>query len=567
MRIRLAQTPSRLIIISILVAIPLLLVWKSIFWGWVFDDSYIAFRFSDNWATGNGLTWNPGEDPVEGFTSFAWVLIGAFIQRVFGIPPHISMVFVGIVSWIALMVILLPKMIEIVTHSPNANVVVSSSLLSLFTVLTVSSNPYLGFNVFHGLETALHILIFAVVAYFALRNPTIKNEVALVTASLISFMVRPDAIAFVLPLWGIRFVYCESSSQRRRIIAGIIALAIALGIYSIIKWRWFGYPLPNTFYIKQGNSLLSGLDYVTSYLIELSPIWLFFAFAAGRVGISKLLRDKTFILLSVPAIVFCLSYMMMIPILGKGYRFLIPTLPLITLACLRAYILSETHFRPLSFGKWNIPKFLTEAFLVYSLVMFSIVTFFGFQMYRDYRGLNWYFRAIEQTLVHAGHNLNNASVLSPPPLLATGDIGAIPYFSKLPTMDIIGLADETVAHDGLTHEYILSRNPDLLILQDLYLSRIPQTEESNPGNYSNIVIDVDGVSYALDRSRYRGIRDEPEKAHNGAGSTFQVVTTQSFTSNYIYVTDWDFGPDRYYVFIRRGYAHLDELVKIIQQGN
>jgi hypothetical protein len=259
--------------------------------------------------------------------------------------------------------------------------------------------------------------------------------------------------------------------------------------------------------------------------------------------------------------------MMMNPILGKGYRFLIPTLPLITLACLRAYILSETPFRPLSLGKWNVPKFLTEAFLVYSLVMFSIVTFFGFQMYRDYRGLNWYFRAIEQTLVHAGHNLNNASVLSPPPLLATGDIGAIPYFSKLPTMDIIGLADETVAHDGLTHEYILSRNPDLLILQDLYLSRIPQTEESNPGNYSNIVIDVDGVSYALDRSRYRGIRDEPEKAHNGAGSTFQVVTTQSFTNNYMYVTDWDFGPDRYYVFIRRGYAHLDELVKIIQQGN
>lgn len=566
MKIKLAQTPLKLIAISILIAIPLLLVWKSIFGGWVFDDSYIAFRFSDNWASGNGLTWNPGEDPVEGFTSFAWVLIGAFIQRVFGIPPHMSMVFVGIVSWIALLAFLLPKMIEIVTPSPNANVVVSSSLLSLFTVLTLSSNPYLGFNAFHGLETSLHILLFAVVAYFALRNPTTNNEVTLVTASFISFMVRPDAIAFVIPLLCARFVYCDSSSQRRRSIAGFLSLAIALGIYSLIKWRWFGYPFPNTFYIKQGNSLLSGLDYVTSYLIELSPVWLFFAFAAGRVGISKLLRDKMFILLSVPAIVFCLAYIIPNPILGKGYRFLIPTLPLIILACLRACILSETHFRPLNLGKWNIPKFLTEAFLVYSLMMFSTVTLFGIQMYREYSGLNWYFRAIEQTLVTAGHNLNNASVLSPPPLLATGDVGAIPYFSKLPTMDLIGLADETVAHDGLTHEYILRRNPDLLILQDLYLSRIPQAEESNPENSSKIVIYVDGVSYALDKSRYRGIRNEPEKAHNGAGSTFQVVTTQSFTDNYMYVTDWNFGPDRYYVFIRRGYAHLDELARIIQQG-
>jgi hypothetical protein len=86
-------------IVSIPLAAILIFVWKSLFWGWVFDDAYIAFRFSDNWATGNGLTWNPGEDPVEGFTSFAWVLIGAFIQRIFTTPPHVSMIVVSIISF------------------------------------------------------------------------------------------------------------------------------------------------------------------------------------------------------------------------------------------------------------------------------------------------------------------------------------------------------------------------------------------------------------------------------------------------------------------------------------
>lgn len=563
MKIRLPQTRYRLKLISVLVAILLLVVWKSIFFGWVFDDSYIAYRFSDNWATGIGLTWNPGEDPVEGFTSFAWVLIGAIFQRFLGIPPHISMVFVGIISWFALIAFLLPKMIETITPSPNENNVVSSSLLGLMTVLTLSLNPYLSFNAFHGLETALHGLIFAVVVYFALGNSTIKNEVALVTASFISVMVRPDAFAFVLPLWGIRFVYCESSNQRRRIITGFLALAITLGIYSLIKWWWFGYPFPNTFYIKQG-SILSGLDYVTSYFIALSPVWLIIAFTAGRAGISKLLRDKTFILLSVPAVIFCFAYIKFTPIMGNGYRFLIPTLPVIILACLRAYILSETNFRPVILGKWIIPRFITETFIIFSLVSFSIVSVFGFQMYREYGGLKSYFRRIEQTLVSAGQNLNNARVLSPPPLLATGDIGAIPYFSKLPTMDIIGLADETVAHDGLTHEYILRRNPDLLILQDLFLLRIPQAEGGNPGDDSNIVTYINGLSYALDISKYRGVRNEPEKSHNGAGSTFQVVTIPSFRSNYIYITDWNFGPDRYYVFIRRDYDQLDELIRILQ---
>jgi hypothetical protein len=544
MKARPGQTLFGLIAVSVLVAISLLLVWKRLFWGWIFDDSYIAFRFSDNWATGNGLTWNPGEGPVEGFTSFAWVLTGACVQRVLGIPPHISMVFVGIASWLALAAFLLPMMTEVVTQSPNASDVASARLPGLFTVLILAANPYLAFNAFHGLETALHVLMFCVVIYLALRDST----VALAVASLIAFMVRPDALAFVLPVWGAQFLYSESSSQRRRITLGFLALGVALSVYSLLKWRWFGYPLPNTFYIKQGG-LLSGLGYVKSYLLVLSPAWLFLAFAAGRAGISRLLRDRMFVLLSLPAIVFCLAYVKLNPILGEGYRFLVPTLPLIILACLRAYLLARSS--PASPG---------GELAVYLLVMSSAAIVFGFQMYREYSGFQSYFRAIDQRLVATGHNLSNAATLSPPPLLATGDIGAIPYFSKLPTMDIIGLADETVAHDGLTHEYILKRNPDLLILQDLYLLA-PRAGEG-------IVIQVNGVPRTLDMARYGGILKAPEKAHSGAGSTFQVVTTPSFAGNYMYVTDWDFGGrDRYYVFIRRSYAHLDELVRILQQGS
>ncbi len=559
------QPQSRLIIVSFLTAILLLVVWKSLFGGWVLDDSYIAFRFSDNWAAGNGLTWNPGEDPVEGFTSFAWVLIGAIIQRFIGIPPHVSMIYVGIGSWFVLIAILLPKIINLISPSPNEKNVVSSSLVALMTVVTLSLNPYLGLNAFHGLETALHGLIFVVLIYFALRKPTTKNEVALVIASLFSVMVRPDAIAFVFPLWGIRFVYSRSNDQRRNIFMGFIGLVTAIGIYSLIKWQWFGYPFPNTFYIKQGGSLLSNLDYVASYLLTLSTVWIIFSFTAGRAGIIKLLRDKTFILLSLPAFVFCLAYIKFTPTMGQGYRFLIPTLPVIILACLQAYTLSESNSNPASIGKWVMPRFLTGSFTVYSLVMFSIVSIFGFQMYREYGGLKSYFSRIEDTLVSAGHHLKNANVLSPPPLLGTGDIGAIPYFSKLPTLDIIGLADEIVAHDGLTHEYILRRYPDLLILQDLYLIRIPKGEEGKPGDDTKILTYIDGFSYALDISKYRGIRDEPEKAHNGAGSTFQVVTTPLFSHNYIYVTDWDFGPDRYFVFISKDYSQIDELIRILHR--
>jgi hypothetical protein len=369
-------------------------------------------------------------------------------------------------------------MIEAVVYSSDRDTDLSSKLLGGLTLLTLLLNPYLSFNTFHGLETAFHILFFAVATYFALQDPTTKNVVGLVMASFISVMIRPDALAFVFPLWSVLIVYSVPGNQRRKVIAGFLALSIALGIYSLLKWWWFGYPFPNTFYIKQGG-LLPGLGYVRSYFDVLSLVWFFLVFALGRVGISKLVRDKKFVLLLLPAIVFCLAYVGLKPTLGQGYRFLIPTLPLIILACLRTYILSEKQSIQNVLGRWNMPRFISEVFAIYSLVMLLLIAFFGYKMYRGYKGLQNYFGSISQTLVPIGHNLRRASGLSPPPLLATGDIGAIPYYSKLPTMDIIGLADETVAHEGLTHEYLLKRNPDLLILQDLYLIKASQAEGNN----------------------------------------------------------------------------------------
>ena len=45
------------------------------------DDSYITYRYSANWAEGHGPVWNVGHDPVEGYTSFFWVVVNAASDR------------------------------------------------------------------------------------------------------------------------------------------------------------------------------------------------------------------------------------------------------------------------------------------------------------------------------------------------------------------------------------------------------------------------------------------------------------------------------------------------------
>ena len=40
----------------------------------LFDDAMISMRYARNLAHGYGLVWNPGTQPVEGYTNPAWVL-------------------------------------------------------------------------------------------------------------------------------------------------------------------------------------------------------------------------------------------------------------------------------------------------------------------------------------------------------------------------------------------------------------------------------------------------------------------------------------------------------------
>jgi hypothetical protein len=329
-----------------------------------------------------------------------------------------------------------------------------------------------------------------------------------------------------------------------------------LTIYIVIKWIWFGYPFPNTYYIKRGG-FLTGEWYVKRYLIALSPILLYLGFAAGRVGLARLVKDRTFAILALPAIAFVLAYLNFDVAVGAaelGYRFLAPTLPLLTLACLRAHVLSNAGAAP-----------LRGAFAFYAVVMLLTVGYFAREHREtEYASMKLQFQGVRSILIPTGQLLDKARELTPPPLLATGDVGAIPYFSGLPTVDLEGLADETVAHSGLTHEYLEKQKPDLLILQDLYV--VPVARDADAQSLqSQVVIQLRGHSYTLNRDRYtKGIKGDPARAHSGAASTYQVVTMPSFAHDYAHAAQFDFGGDVYFVFVRRDYSNAAELTTLVQ---
>ena len=49
--------------------------WQQFRWDFIVDDAYISFRYAKNFAEGQGLVYNPGEAPVEGYTNLLWTLL------------------------------------------------------------------------------------------------------------------------------------------------------------------------------------------------------------------------------------------------------------------------------------------------------------------------------------------------------------------------------------------------------------------------------------------------------------------------------------------------------------
>ena len=66
-----------------------LLAWRFDF---VADDAYISFRYARNLARGDGLVYNPGLAPVEGYSNLLWVLVLALGERLGAPSPVLSRV-------------------------------------------------------------------------------------------------------------------------------------------------------------------------------------------------------------------------------------------------------------------------------------------------------------------------------------------------------------------------------------------------------------------------------------------------------------------------------------------
>jgi arabinofuranosyltransferase len=244
----------------------------------VCDDAFISFRYARNLAEGFGLVFNPGDAPVEGYTNFLWVLLLAAGASA-GIAaetlaPLLSLAASAALAWIVARF----ACGETLATNPEGRWVAA-----LVPPLLLAATRSVAVWSASGLETRLFELL--VVSGLLRLRCEVRSERAAQPVSALLFAAacwtRPDGALIAGACFAAGFALAPRGARNAVLAA---ALLCATGVVAQLGFRfaYYGEWLPNTFYAKVGGRLWPsmGLAYAEAFALEYA-LWLWLPLAAA----------------------------------------------------------------------------------------------------------------------------------------------------------------------------------------------------------------------------------------------------------------------------------------------
>jgi len=426
------------------------------------DDTWIFLRYAQNLAAGHGLVFNPGE-AVEGYTSFLWAILlaggikagadGLLVARVLGVALALATTVVGY---------LLGRRV-----TPNGG------YLTLLAPAGLATSVPLGVWAMSGMGTVLFTFFVTLTLYLHLQsttplcvpphaggysppcvpplaggyNPSCVPPLAggyrgvrtgrshpfLAAAGWVcglAALSRPEGWLFLVIILGHR-LWRPTRHGRWADAVAYLGPFLALTVPHLL-WRhsYYGDWVPNTFYIKAILTKEAGVLYTWNFL-QFHGGLVFLALCALPLALRRRSEEWTAVAMVV------LLWTVYVARMGDWmplFRFFIPILPL-------CFVLLQTGVVELAQALSNVAVSRTGLRLLVGLLLLAASGALICQVHanRDLRGMS-----PNQLYARVGRELRQYA--QPGDTLAAIDAGAVPYFSELPTTDIIGLTDAHIAH-------------------------------------------------------------------------------------------------------------------------
>jgi len=425
------------------------------------DDAYIYFRYADNFRDGHGLVFNPGER-VEGYTSPLWVT-GLSAVAMLGLELERTAQAVGLM--LALSTVLLFACVGQRYLSDKWK------LLIVLPTWFLITNPSVEYWASSGMDTPLFVFLFLLTFWtFSLESRGSGSMVWSGVCFLLAVLARLDALV-LLPLY-LLWLFLSSRRQPRVLLykyGSFLTPQALLLLYFAWRYSYYGALLPNTYYAKADIPievlLEKGLQYTSSFATVYWPMLI-----CALVALILIARSpgsyRTELGFALAIIFLWGGY---VTYIGGDhfpmYRFYAPIIPFFALLFTA---MLNSLFSRLTRRHWPLAGTLSlAAFVLPTMVNYHSYTF-QFEGVRMQANIeftaNW--AEVGRWLrKNADNDYTIASTV----------VGAIPYYSKLRTIDMLGLTDREVAtkgkvlpeaetgHQKYNTDYVLSRRPDYII--------------------------------------------------------------------------------------------------------
>lgn len=414
------------------------------------DDMFISLRYAENWANGFGPVFNIGER-VEGYTCFLWVAMLAALHRV-GLNVLVAARVVSV--FFALLSIY-------VLHRHSLR---TESLRRTLSVCLFAFNLPLLYWSFVGMEASLMTFLNLSFLLLYLHWTETGDRSTLrfcALLALLATLTRPEGII----VYGISWIFLWRFSRTpgRDLLEFTLIYSAGLAIFLFWRYQYYGFLLPNTYYAKVDRFGLplffKGLKYTLLFYVPHCLLLLPLLFVAGAG-----LRRNQFVYLSVLLMAQTLAVIFEGGDHYPASRFFVPVLPVAALTW---------QYSEFQLGKLTLlPKIAPEV-VVALLCAATLAAGFVIRGYRAFESAAGGERGqfISQWLTQN---------VPPDTLIATMSVGAVPYFTKLPTLDLVGLVDPHISHapmqtgygkighEKYDNDYVMRRKPGVFLFARCY---------------------------------------------------------------------------------------------------
>ncbi len=421
-------------------------VWRTLFvvdgvtYSCLFDDMMVSMRYAANLAAGHGLVWNVGEAPIEGYTNFLWVGVMALVHLL-PIP----------IEWTSLAVQILGGIILIAVVWASARTLrqIGASEAAQWACATITALylPLVNWSL-QGTEVGLLALVTLLATIRAVQILRGQREEITSTYLLlaIGLFVRPDA-AVVFGATALVLAFEDRPRRwRHLVVGGSIGLASMLAL-TIFREVYFGDALPNTYYLKMFQIPLA-LRLARGFYVVMGFAWgISLPITAGALLTPFLQKNPIARLLAIQV----LSQLLYSLWVGGdawewwGSRYTTVVMPIffVLLASLASDAVKSFADRapnPMHAGRSGL---LWTAAVVLAIVQFNGIT-------HPVRGalklaaitppINTDINASEVRLARLITDVTTTDAV-----VAVNYAGVVPYFSRRPTIDLLGKSDRHVA--------------------------------------------------------------------------------------------------------------------------